>query len=212
MFTLPTHETTLPALEKTVHIQPLTVRDEKVIAAAKRAGSKLDSYITFIEILKDKIDIEVNTLSEVDLIHCMLHLRKISIGSVSKVNFVCPYTQERVDATINLNDISLNGSKTKTTLRSNGFIVKLTLPKKIKDVESGIESIQTEEETIIVSELPDQQKKDLLDSLPIKVKNEISENLNDILNYSYDVEYETNQKHSIPLRSAEDFFTLFFVM
>jgi hypothetical protein len=90
--------------------------------------------------------------------------------------------------------------------------VKLGLPLKVKNIESGIISIQTEEETIVMSEILPKEKNELIDSLPIKLRNEITETLQDIINYTHNVEYETNQKHSIPLRSAEDFFTLFFVM
>lgn len=212
MLTLPTHETQLPASGETIDIQPLIVRDEKSIAAAKKAGSKTDSYKTFLKILQEKVNANINKLAEVDLIHCMLYLRKISIGSNVAVNFVCPYTKQRVDANINLNDINLKGTQKEKTIKSDKFIVKLGLPTKVKNIESGIVSIQTEEEKIVLSEIPENQKKELIDALPIKLRNEILENLKDIINYSYDVEYETNQKHSIPLRSAEDFFTLFFVM
>tara|TARA_R110001599_G_scaffold207619_1_gene404909 strand:- start:182 stop:820 length:639 start_codon:yes stop_codon:yes gene_type:complete len=212
MLTLPTHETTLPASGKPIEITPLLVRDEKSIAAAKRAGSKADSYRTFLNILQEKINTDITKLAEVDLIHCMLKLRKISIGSMVNVNFVCPYTQQRVDVNLNLADVELKGKHKEKTLKSDNFIVKLGLPLKVKNIESGIISIQTEEETIVMSEILPKEKNELIDSLPIKLRNEITEKLQDIINYTHDVEYETNQKHSIPLRSAEDFFTLFFVM
>ena len=212
MLTLPTHETTLPASGETVDIQPLVVRDEKAIAAAKRAGSKLDAYKTFLNIIQEKTSIDVNKLSEVDLIHCMLHLRKISIGSNVNVNFVCPYTKQRVDVKLNLNDIQLKGNTKSKTIKKENFIVKLSLPTKVKSIESGITSIQTKEENIVMAEIPLSDRKEIVDSLPINLKNDIVENLKDIINYSHNIEYKTNQPHSIPLRSAEDFFTLFFVM
>tara|TARA_R100000458_G_scaffold59580_2_gene70603 strand:- start:1484 stop:2122 length:639 start_codon:yes stop_codon:yes gene_type:complete len=212
MFTLPTHETKLPASDEVVDIQPLIVRDEKAMAAAKRAGSKADSYKTFLKILQEKVNTKIEKLAEVDLIHCMLHLRKISIGSTVDVNFTCPYTKQRIDLNINLNDIELKGKHKEKTIKNENFIVKLGLPKKIKNIESGIVSIQTESENIVLAEVPEKEKQELIDSLPINLKNEIIENLNDIINYSHTIEYESNQSHSITLRSAEDFFTLFFVM
>ena len=212
MLTLPTHETKLQSSGKIINIQPLLVRDEKVIAAAKRAGSKADSYRTFLNILQEKVNINLNEFSEVDLIHCMIELRKISIGTNVAVNFVCPYTKQRVDVNLNLSDIKINGKEKNKTIKTDGFIVELGLPTKVKNIESGILSIKTEQENIVLSEIPDEQKNELIESLPIKLRNEIKKNLNDIINYNYDVEYETNQKHCVPLRSAEDFFTLFFVM
>ena len=113
---------------------------------------------------------------------------------------------------LNLNDIELKGTCKEKTIKDNTFIVKLGLPTKVKNIESGITSIQSKEENIVMSEIPLEERKEIIDSLPIKLRNEIIENLKDIINYSHDIEYETNQLHNIPLRSAEDFFTLFFVM
>jgi len=211
--TLPVYQTKLPVSGRSVEFSPLIVKEEKIISAAKDTGSKEDSYLTFLKILENKIDVNLSSLCETDLVHCMIELRKRSIGETVKFAFTCPHTKESVTIETDCNDIKLSGSKMSSTIHIDGYNVKIHVPKKIGNIASAIESIQTPAEIISFKELSDDQKNDIVDSLSIKIKNCIEEECAELFNYNHTMNYFTaNIERKLTLRSAEDFFTLFFVM
>ena len=76
---LPVYKTTLPVKNVVVEFTPLVVKQEKIIAAAKETGQPSDGYNTLLKILESNTNIDIKNLSETDLIHLMLELRKKSI-------------------------------------------------------------------------------------------------------------------------------------
>ena len=213
MITLPVYETKLPIENKALEFTPLVVKEEKAIAAAKDTGKKEDSYRTFLKILADKINFPVVNLCETDLIHLILEMRKRSIGETVKFSFNCPQTKEPISIEINCNDIKLKGSNKTELIKVGGYAIHLQVPKKKSQLWSAIKSIQTQSEKISFDDMSDDQKEDLLHSLPIIIKNEIELACDNLLHYEYTISYRSGESdRTLSLRSAEDFFTLFFAM
>jgi hypothetical protein len=212
MIDLPVYETKLPVSNKKIKFSPLTVKQEKNIGAAKQTGGNAAGFITFLEIMKEKIDTDISKLSEPDLIHCILELRKFSVGEKFKTTFVCPHSKRKVTKEVDCNSIAVSGKKKQSTVTDMGYTIKIKIPKKQKDLWGAIDFIETAKEKIDFSELTDPQKENQFNDLPIKVKNEVKEELNNLFHYEYELNYESDTNHTIKVRSAEDFFILLFVM
>jgi len=212
MIELPVYETKLPVKNKIVEFCPLVVKEEKNITIAKEAGSKSDSYVTFLKILNEKFNLDFSKLTETDLIHCIIELRKKSIGEQIQIKFNCPFSQQDVITSFNCNDITLKGSSYSKKIKISDYIIEITVPHSKNIVVSSIKNIETSKQKIEFSTLLKEKKEELVDSLPINIKNEIEKACNDLYHYSYDLTYTSDREHKIEIRSAEDFFTLFFAM
>tara|TARA_R110000824_G_scaffold15830_9_gene66392 strand:+ start:7967 stop:8605 length:639 start_codon:yes stop_codon:yes gene_type:complete len=212
MIDLPVYETKLPVKNKTVEFSPLVVKEEKNIAIAKESGSKSDSYITFLKILREKFNLDPLKLTETDLIHCIIELRKKSISEQVQIKFNCPYSQQDVITSFNCNDIILRGSSHSKKIKLSDYIIEIAVPQSKNIVVSSIQTIETPKQKIEFSNLLEEKKEEIVDSLPINIKNELEEACNDLYHYSYDLTYTSDRQHKIEIRSAEDFFTLFFAM
>jgi hypothetical protein len=213
MLELPLYETKLPIQNKTIEFNPLIVKEEKIIAAAKDTGKKEDSFRTFLKILESKINFPVSKLCETDLIHCILELRKRSIGETVKVSFICPHSKKSIAIELNCDDIKVKGASKNKQIKDSGYAIKIRVPAKRSNLWSAIEYIETASEKISFDDISDEQKEEFLDSLPVKIKNTIEENCKDLIHYEHSIEYISEGiTRTLNIRSAEDFFTLLFVM
>jgi hypothetical protein len=103
-------------------------------------------------------------------------------------------------------------SKSKNVL-TDKLSIDLKIPKNFSDISSCIESIESIKEKVEFSTLSQEQRNEIIDSLPILTKNEIEKAVESLLHYEHTLEYESaGTKRKIKLSSAEDFFTLLFVM
>ena len=209
---LPVYEITLPVSQKTISFSPLIVKEEKNIGAAKQTGGNKASFKTFLEILKTKLNCEVFDLCETDLISCIIEIRKYSIGEKFKTSFICPFSKEKITKEIDCNEMSIKGTKSSSTIKEMGHTVKLQMPQRQDELWTSIKFIETVKEKIDFDELNTTQKKCIFDSLPIKIKDKIENEIEDLLHYEYELKYSPNGEHDIKIKSAEDFFTLLFVM
>jgi hypothetical protein len=211
MIELPVYQTKLPIQDKTVEFSPLVVKEEKNIAIAKETGSKSDSYVTFLRILEDKFKIKPSSLCQTDLIHCIIELRKKSISEEVRVRFKCPHSNQTVDTKFQCDDITLKGSGNIKNIKTSDYIIELQTPLS-DDLSSAIISIETPKQKMDFLSIPDKKKKEIVDSLPINIHDKIKKGIEDLFHYEFSLTYTTDSEHTIEVRSAEDFFTLFFVM
>jgi len=210
---LPVYRTKLPVNQKAMEFTPLIVKEEKNIAAAKETGGNVDGYNTLMKILEDKTGFKVKSLCETDLIHLMLEFRKKSIGEKFKTSFICPNSNERVQIDVDISDIKLCGDRREGVVQTDDLHIKLSIPNEFSDTLSAIQSIETSKEKIDFNSVSDNEKRDLLESLPVLVKNEVEETVKSFYQYKYFIDYTSaDVKRRIVLSSAEDFFTLLFVM
>jgi len=210
---LPTYTTKLPVSDKTVQFTPLVVRDEKNIAAAKETGQNSDGYNTLLKIIEERADINVSKLSETDIIHLLLEFRKKSVGEKFKTVFICPHSNEKITLDVDCGDITLIGKSKKSQIKTDDLIINLSIPKKFEDPTSGISSIETVDEKIDFDIISIEERSELVENLPINVKNDITSTIKDLYHYDYVLNYvSADIERTIRLSSAEDFFTLLFVM
>jgi hypothetical protein len=170
---LPVYTTKLPVKDISVEFKPLIVKEEKIIASAKETGSPMDGYNTLIKLIDTKTDIDTNDLTETDLIHLMLQIRKKSIGEKFKTGFNCPYTGQPVSLEVNCSDIKVAGDSKSKNVLTDKLSIDLKIPKNFSDISSCIESIESIKEKVEFSTLSQEQRNEIIDSLPILTKNEI---------------------------------------
>jgi len=210
---LPVYTTKLPVKNATVEFTPIIVKEEKNIIAAKETGGNRDGYNTLLKILESKTNLKVRDLSETDLIHLILELRKKSIGEKFKTSFNCPKTNQKVDVDVDVGAIELIGTCKESTIKSGDLIVHIKMPSDFSETISAIASVETMEEKIDFDSISDNEKQDIVDSFPVSLNNEIKEKIQTLYHYVYNIEYTTNDvTRRIKLSSAEDFFTLLFAM
>ena len=210
---LPVYTTKLPVSKDIIEFTPLVVKEEKNIIAAKETGNKKDGLNTLLKILQNKTGKAMSSLSETDVIHLILELRKKSIGEKSSTSFVCPKSKENIQVNINLADIKLEGSCTEANLKFDTMKIKLRIPSNFSSISSAIYSIETEEEKLTLENLSENEKEKLIDSFPVSTLREIEEKVKSFYHYKYVIDYTSDEvNRRITLSSAEDFFTLLFVM
>jgi hypothetical protein len=210
---LPIYTTKLPVSGKTVEFTPLVVRDEKNIAAAKETGKNVDGYNTLIRIIEEKANVKVSKLTETDTIHLLLEFRKKSVGEKFKTVFICPHSNEKITLDVDCGDITLKGKSKKSQIKTDDLIINMGIPKRFEDPTSGILSIETIDEKIDFDVVSTEEKSDLVENLPISVKNDITSAIENLYHYNYTLKYtSTDVQKTMRLSSAEDFFTLLFVM
>tara|TARA_R110000796_G_scaffold249823_1_gene378057 strand:+ start:107 stop:751 length:645 start_codon:yes stop_codon:yes gene_type:complete len=210
---LPVYKTTLPVKNIVVEFTPLIVKQEKIIAAAKETGQASDGYNTLIKIIESKTDVDIKNLTETDLIHLMLELRKKSIGEKFKTSFSCPQTGQPVSLDVDCSKISIIGNSSAEKIVVDEYIIDIEIPSSFSDITSTIKSIETINEKIEFKNITDEQKVDIVDSLPIKTRDAIKKAMDSLFHYEHILVYESaGTKRKIKLSSAEDFFTLLFVM
>ena len=212
MIELPTYITKLPVLNKKIEINPLTVKQEKNIGAAKQTGGNESAFVTFLKILDTLVNVDIKKLSEPDLIHCIIELRKFSIGEKFKTSFVCPHSKQKITKEVDCSAIKISGKKHKSLVNEMGYTVEIIIPKNQKNAWSAVSYIETAKEKIDFSELTPIKKENIFNDLPVKVKNKIEKELTSLLHYEYKLNYASDRNHTIVVRSAEDFFILLFVM
>ena len=210
---LPVYKTKLPVKNITVEFTPLVVKQEKIIAAAKQTGSPSDGYNTLLKILQSNTEVNIDDLTETDLIHLILELRKKSIGEKFKTAFNCPQTGQPVNLDIDCSDIVIVGNSNVEKIVTDDFIINIEIPSSFSNIASTIKSIETINEKIEFKNLTEEQKIEMVDSLPIKTRDEIEKGMNCLFHYEHVLVYETaGTERKIKLSSAEDFFTLLFAM
>lgn len=93
------------------------------------------------------------------------------------------------------------------------LVINLVIPKRFEDPTSGISSIETIDEKIDFDVISVEERSDLVENLPISVKNDITSEIENLYHYNYVLSYTSdNVERKMRLSSAEDFFTLLFVM
>ena len=210
---LPIYTTKLPVSGKTIEFTPLVVRDEKNIAAAKETGQNHDGYNTLLRIIEEKADIRTSKLSETDIIHLLQEFRKKSVGEKFKTIFICPHSNEKITLDVDCGDITLKGKSKKSQIKTDDLVINLVIPKRFEDPTSGISSIETIDEKIDFDAISVEERSALVENLPISVKNEITSAIKDLYHYNYTLKYTSSDvERTMRLSSAEDFFTLLFVM
>jgi len=129
---LPKYALTLPSTEKTITFRPFTVKEEKSLILGKETGSYTDFLLTISNIIDNcfgESKINSKKLPIFDIEYMFLKLRAKSVSELINVSFICPITQERVKADVNIDEIKIKKQKVNNKIKiTDEIIVNMRYP------------------------------------------------------------------------------------
>lgn len=220
---LPRYSTTQPSTGKLVEFTPFTVKEEKSLLISNSTGNREDFLLTIASIIDSCFRLEdgAENLPIFDVEYFFIKLRCKSIGEIIESTIVCPYTSEKINITLNLEDIHpeyFDGHTAKINL--DNMIVTMRYPTLIDFVKKKekedyydmllkcIKSIETSKELIETKNCSEQNIKDFVDLLTKQQFIKLIEFFKTMPKIQKEIKYETSDGvvREIVLRGIRDFF------
>jgi hypothetical protein len=103
---LPIFELDLPSNKKKIKYRPFTVKEEKIFLVASESKDPTQEIIAVKQVINNcLIDHDVETMPMFDLEYVMLVLRSKSVNNLVEFNVIDPDTQERVDLSLDIDNV-----------------------------------------------------------------------------------------------------------
>ncbi len=140
---LPLFELNLPSTNKKIKYRPFTVKEEKILLIAQESKEHKQIVLAIKQILNNCVqDVDINTMSALDLQYVLLCIRAKSVNNEITFNIKDPDTNETIELTIDIDEIEIKRSP------DHNKIVKITdtiaLQMRYPTIDN-IESVEGEE-------------------------------------------------------------------
>jgi len=228
---VPTYEVQLPSTGKTVSFRPFLVKEEKVLLIAQQSND----YSEILRAIKNVIEScfeEIKNAGDLplfDIEYLFINLRAKSVGEIVNPIFICPHTNENIKLEINLLDVAIENKKNhdnKIQIKDD-VIITMNYPsvniiakeEENKEEVSGtdyfydltakcIKKIETKEETIDVSKIPQKEVSDFVDNLTNKQFEKIMNFFSTSPKLNLKVNYKTSdgEEREVSFSNLTDFF------
>ena len=222
----PKYETIIPSSGIKVWFRPFLVKEEKKLLIVQEFGTEKEIIKCMVEILESCFDSNIfGSLPLFDIEYLFLQLRSKSISSLITSTLVCPYTQENIKISIDLDEIKLktNPNHTKKLNLEKFITLNMKYPSVNLILESDIDvsdesiykialtcmdSIQSQDELIDCSTQTKQELEDFLNNMTIAQFSKITEFFETIPKIEKLIEYKTSDSidRTVLLRGIKDFF------
>jgi hypothetical protein len=219
---LPRYVTTQPSTGKKVTFRPFTVKEEKYLLMTKQTGEYADLLATIANIIDSCFELgqEAKKLPIFDIEYFFLKLRSKSIGEIVEPTIVCPYTDEKIKLSLNIDDIQPVVKHTNFNIRLNeNIIVNMKYPTldillKNSDADlydvtlNCIESIETIDEKIENSDISKKEFLEFIDLMTNDQFKKIIEFIKNVPTLEKEISYITSDgvERKIKLKGIKDFF------
>jgi hypothetical protein len=219
---LPRYVTTQPSTGKKVTFRPFTVKEEKYLLMTKQTGEYADLLATIANIIDSCFELgqEAKKLPIFDIEYFFLKLRSKSIGEIVEPTIVCPYTDEKIKLSLNIDDIQPVVKHTNFNIRLNeNIIVNMKYPTldillKNSDADlydvtlNCIESIETIDEKIENSDISKKEFLEFIDLMTNEQFKKIIEFIKNVPTLEKEISYITSDgvERKIKLKGIKDFF------
>jgi hypothetical protein len=219
---LPRYVTTQPSTGKKVTFRPFTVKEEKYLLMTKQTGEYADLLATIANIIDSCFELgqEAKKLPIFDIEYFFLKLRSKSIGEIVEPTIVCPYTDEKIKLSLNIDDIQPIVKHTNFNIRLNeNIIVNMKYPTldillKNSDADlydvtlNCIESIETIDEKIENSDISKKEFLEFIDLMTNEQFKKIIEFIKNVPTLEKEISYVTSDgvERKIKLKGIKDFF------
>jgi hypothetical protein len=219
---LPRYVTTQPSTGKKVTFRPFTVKEEKYLLMTKQTGEYADLLATIANIIDSCFELgqEAKKLPIFDIEYFFLKLRSKSIGEIVEPTIVCPYTDEKIKLSLNIDDIQPVVKHTNFNIRLNeNIIVNMKYPTldillKNSDADlydvtlNCIESIETIDEKIENSDISKKEFLEFIDLMTNEQFKKIIEFIKNVPTLEKEISYVTSDgvERKIKLKGIKDFF------
>ena len=140
---LPLFELNLPSTNKKIRYRPFTVKEEKILLIAQESKEHKQIVLAIKQILNNCVqDVDINTMSALDLQYVLLCIRAKSVNNEITFNIKDPDTNETIELTIDIDEIEIKRSP------DHNKIIKITdtiaLQMRYPTIDN-IESVEGEE-------------------------------------------------------------------
>jgi hypothetical protein len=219
---LPRYVTIQPSTGKKVTFRPFTVKEEKYLLMTKQTGEYADLLATIANIIDSCFELgqEAKKLPIFDIEYFFLKLRSKSIGEIVEPTIVCPYTDEKIKLSLNIDDIQPVVKHTNFNIRLNeNIIVNMKYPTldillknsddDLYDVTLNcIESIETIDEKIENSDISKKEFLEFIDLMTNDQFKKIIEFIKNVPTLEKEISYITSDgvERKIRLKGIKDFF------
>lgn len=114
---LPLFDIEIPSTKKKVRYRPFTVKEEKILLIAQESKD-IDQIILAIKQIINNcvITVDVDKLAMFDLEYLLINIRGKSVNNEIQFTINDPETKERIDLTIDINDIKITKHDNHTNL------------------------------------------------------------------------------------------------
>ena len=104
---LPKYVITQPSTQKKVNFTPFTVKDEKSLLMSNSTGNKEDFLTTIGSVIEScfSLDQKIDKVPIFDVEYFFIKLRCKSVGEIVETTIICPYTNEKINIVLNLDEI-----------------------------------------------------------------------------------------------------------
>ena len=104
----PLFEIEIPSTGKKARYRPFTVKEEKILLIAQESREQNQILLAVKQIITNCVpDVDVEKLAIFDLEYLILNIRAKSVNNEIDFGFMDPDTEERIDVTVDVNDIKV---------------------------------------------------------------------------------------------------------
>jgi len=227
----PQYELTIPSTGQKIKYRPFLVKEQKNLLIALESQDPkniLSSVTNCIESCTENVD--VSKLSTFDTDYMFVNIRSKSVGENTTINSTCVECESTQPNDINLNDIKMENVNTDTLIKlSDEISVQLKYPtyddmtkndNLFSDQQTStgilfdtiamcIESVNTQEERILIKDEPTQEVESFINSLNAAQLQKLTAFIESMPTLSYELKYKCNScghENEIVLNGIQDFF------
>lgn len=221
--TLPKYVTEQPSTRKKIKFRPFTVREEKILLMSNQTGTYEDFLFTLSDVINNCFELNVDSkkLPIFDIEYFFLVLRSKSIGEIIEPTIICPVTQEKINLTINLDDIKPIHDNTHSKEFTINNEIKITMrypsleymalekPQDYYEILIDcIDKIETKDEIIEYTNTSRDILKEFVDNLTQIQFQKMIDFLKTMPKLEKEVKYKTSDgnERSLTLKGLQDFF------
>lgn len=220
--TLPKYVIVQPSTQKKIKFTPFTVKDEKSLLMSNSTGSKEDFLTTIGNVIESCFSIKnIDQIPIFDIEYFFIKLRCKSVGEIIETTIICPYTSEKINISLNLDEIEPVYFDNHTTkIKFDNMLITMRYPtlndfiSKTQDEDyydlltKCIETIETPKEIIETKNYSHDNLKSFLDLLTKQQFNKLLDFFKTMPKIQKKIEYQTSDgvKRELILRGIRDFF------
>jgi len=209
--TSPKYELTIPSSGKKVPFRPFVVKEEKALMIALEGGDPESILYTLTDIIDSctEMDRPAKELASFDVEYIFLKLRAKSVGESAKVGLKCEKCEALNEISMNLDAIEIEMPDVERKVdMGNDIIVELEYPsynelisttlvegetqteQVMKVIQKCIVAVSTEDERILVEDLPEKEIEEFLDSMNAQQFDKIRQFVENFPKLQHDVEFD----------------------
>lgn len=225
----PKYEIVIPSTGETVRFRPYLVREEKVLMMAiesKDPKTAIDAIVDTIIACVDQ-PIERTSLKIFDVEYMFTKIRGKSVGETSKIGINCKSCEHTNEMVVNYDDLELEKPEMSNVIKltddiqitmkwpsftevaGEEFTTNSTVSNAFSMINACIHSIQTEEDNILMSEVPKKEIEEFVESMTSDQLNKVKEYVEQMPKLKHDVSFDCekcNEHNKMTLEGIQDFF------